>query len=140
MALQLHFQTVVVLLAALFLSTSYAQPCKSEKASIVISGKAGSTKRATVKTHDTFQVALPVQLGTGFNWSVSESEPGLIGSVLTEICAGQASLGGQQMFVASFTAANKGKVTLSFALQRPWEKDKPPAQRFVLHLSIVPPK
>jgi inhibitor of cysteine peptidase len=40
-------------------------------------------------------------------------------------------------FVFKFIAAKPGKATLKFEYLRPWEKDKPPAEKFSMNITVA---
>jgi predicted secreted protein len=90
----------------------------------------------TVKTGDTLAVKMSVISGTGYVWLVAGTPVlcKMADSRTEQVTKGM--MGGAAKQVISFIITAKGKEDIIFNYMRPFEKNKPPAQTKVLHLSV----
>ncbi len=78
---------------------------------------------------------------TGFEWRMAELKTEVLKAdgkgeyVPDKFDPPRVGSGGTYVF--KFTAAKPGKAALKFEYLRPWEKDKPPAQKFSVNLTVA---
>lgn len=78
-------------------------------------------KEIKVAPLDTFQIQLPLQMGSGFQWTFSDSdhpEIRLLSQTLKDL---KPLPGGTQYQVFTFQARQSGFIPLKLAFKRPWE-------------------
>jgi inhibitor of cysteine peptidase len=87
------------------------------------------------------EVSLKGNPTTGFNWQMAE----LKGESIKADGKGEyipdktdpPRVGSGGTFVFKFIAVKSGKTTLKFEYLRPWEKDKPPAEKFSVNVDVA---
>jgi inhibitor of cysteine peptidase len=102
----------------------------------VVVTKADADKTVAVSPGQTLEVTLDANPSTGYTWTVV-SAPEFLKSegeaeFSSDAASGVVGAGGQQTLKFSATAAGKGPLNLAYV--RPWEKDTPPAETFMVEV------
>ncbi len=100
---------------------------------IVTENQNGTT--TTIARDQSLEIRLPAQAGTGYSWTLANPTAPLK-LVRSDTAAAADRPGGPQtqLFVLQPTNTGAGDVVINYS--RPWEKDKPPARTFVLHVVV----
>ena len=99
----------------------------------------GKTIKAT--TGKKMEISLKGNPTTGFNWRMADLKSESVKAdgkgeyVPDKNDPPRVGSGGK--FVFKFIAAKPGKATLNFEYLRPWEKDKPPAEKFSVNVIVA---
>jgi inhibitor of cysteine peptidase len=90
-----------------------------------------------LKTGAMMSVELKGFGGTGYLWQVAANDPTKLelNSTSTEV-ADKRQTGGPRYFIFCFKALSPGDVRLQINYLRPWEKNKPPAEKFGIDVQI----
>lgn len=95
-------------------------------------------KPVNVKLGDKFTISLESNRTTGYTWQLAEQpDRKMLQFRGTKYITGDTKTvgaGGFEKWV--FTAAKKGRTTLSFNYRRPWENAVPPAKKAVFYVTI----
>src|SRR5262245_24378771 len=93
--------------------------------------------KVTVNKGTTLVVKLEGQAGTGFTWVVAKNDEKILKPVgKPAIERADKRVGGKELVVHKFTAAEEGEVKLELAYKRTFEKDKPPAKKFSVTVTV----
>lgn len=89
-----------------------------------------SSDTVIVKNHESFEIKLATNLGTGYSWTLRDSAFTTFLSVdtLFTISNPQGIDNAMETQVFRFTALKTGSVRLHFLHKRPWKKDEKPDQ------------
>ena len=101
--------------------------------------KADHNKNVRVATGGRVTVRLNWTPGTGYDWVVSQADPTRLqqeGDPTTERGKNPVP-GAPETRVFQFKAVNAGGAILEFHSRRPWEKDAPPLDVFLVRVQIV---
>jgi predicted secreted protein len=89
----------------------------------------------TITKDQTLEIRLPAQAGTGYSWALANpTAPLKLVRSDTPSAANRPGGPQTQLFVLQPTNTGTGDVVINYS--RPWEKDKPPARTFVLHVVV----
>ena len=93
----------------------------------------------TVKAGDTFKVNLKENPTTGYLWEVIQPETGRVLKLADkdEYVRDSEAIGSGGIRAFEFVAEKKGKEEVVFEYRRPWEKNKPPARKYVLSVRVL---
>jgi predicted secreted protein len=106
---------------------------KSQMPVTVTESQNGTT--TTIAKGQSLEIRLPAQAGTGYSWALA-SQTGPLELVRSDLTPAPDRPGGPQtqLFVLQSTNTGRGDIVINYS--RPWEKDKPPARTFVLHVVV----
>ena len=125
----------VLLLLAAALSIGTTGAVQGQERVITISeGQNGST--ATIGKNQSLSILLSAQSGTGYSWALAGNPTAPLELVRSGTVSAAKQPGGPQTqgFLLRPTNSGAGDVVINYS--RPWEKDKPPARTFVLHVVV----
>jgi inhibitor of cysteine peptidase len=89
----------------------------------------------TITKDQSLQIRLPAQAGTGYSWALANpTAPLKLVRSDTAVTSNRPGGPQTQLFVLQPTNTGAGDVVINYS--RPWEKDKPPARTFVLHVVV----
>lgn len=89
----------------------------------------------TITKDQTLEIRLPAQAGTGYSWALANpTAPLKLVRSDTPSAANRPGGSQTQVFVLQPTNTGAGDVVINYS--RPWEKDKPPARTFILHVVV----
>jgi inhibitor of cysteine peptidase len=130
---------LVALGTALFVGgTSAVAPQEKGKGKTVTVTEKDKDAKVKLATGDTLVLKLGMQSGTGFTWLVGKGDDAKLkplGKPGTERPE-KPLPGGPVTQVFLFEAVAAGKVELEMWYKRPFEKDKPPAKKFLVSVEI----
>jgi inhibitor of cysteine peptidase len=94
----------------------------------------GST--ATIAKNQSLSILLSAQSGTGYSWALAGNPTAPLELVRSATVSAAEQPGGTQTqgFLMRPTNVGAGDVVINYS--RPWEKDKPPARTFTLHVVV----
>lgn len=97
---------------------------------------------AKLSVGQSFAIRLPVQMGTGYSWKVSQAPEG-VKTVESKVednagANGARKVGGSELQLFRFKAEKPGAGAVTLQYARPWEKDAPAAKTFTLNIEIKP--
>jgi inhibitor of cysteine peptidase len=124
---------VLLMTAALGLDVVGTGRLRGQTPMIVTESQNGTT--TTITKDQTLEIRLPAQAGTGYSWTLADPTAPLK-LVRSDAASAADRPGGPQtqLFVMQPTNTGTGDVVINY--NRPWEKDKPPARTFVLHVVV----
>jgi inhibitor of cysteine peptidase len=127
-------------LAAVFLVALALPALAQEKNTKVVATDKENDGRITLEKGATLLVKLKYQGGTGYNWAVAKNDEKVLkpaGKPTTEAVAGEkARPGGPRLMVFTFEAVAPGESRLQLDYRRPFEKDKEPARKYTLTVTV----
>lgn len=91
----------------------------------------------TVQRGEAFTIVVPANPTTGYGWQLAEPLDGRVQLVASEYLDAASALdgaGGREVW--RFVAVQTGKITIALKYVRPWEKDRPPANRVVFTIMV----
>lgn len=117
---------------------------KAEKGQKVITHK-NNGREFKISVGETFQVSLPENPTTGYEWKVRKSGSPFIGLEKEEFVEPKEDLprpkvGRAGTKILTFKAAKVGKTELALRLRRSWEDERKFVDSFSVKLKIVEPK
>ena len=127
-----------VLSVLLFLAGATGLFADVQKPLAVTAGDKGKT--VTVKVGQEVDVSLEGNITTGYSWDLAGIDgqavalDGKVNYKENKHTAGMTGAPG--MFHAKFKVLKPGKATVKLQYQRPWEKDKKPAETFEVTFSV----
>ena len=122
---------IVVVLGLTFARTDVvgAQPRVVE----IAEGQNGTT--TTIGKDQIIEIRLPAQAGTGYSWTLAAHPTAPLKLARSDTTSADRPGGPQtQFFLLQPTNTGAGDVVINYS--RPWEKDKPSARTFVLHVVV----
>jgi inhibitor of cysteine peptidase len=124
---------VLLMVAALGLNVAGTGRIRGQTSMTVTESQNGTT--TTVTKDQTLEIRLPAQAGTGYSWALANpTAPLKLARSDTPSTADRPGGSQTQVFVLQPTNTGAGDVVINYS--RPWEKDKPPARTFVLHVVV----
>jgi inhibitor of cysteine peptidase len=128
------FGFVLLMVAVLGLTFARADVARAQARVVAIAeGQNGTT--STIGKDQILEIRLPAQAGTGYSWALAASPTAPLKLARSDITSADRPGGPQtQFFVLQPTNTGTGDVVINYS--RPWEKDKPPARMFVLHVVV----
>ncbi len=128
-------RSFMLMIVASGLSVAGVETAQGETPMVTVSEtQNGST--TTIAKDQTLEVRLPVQAGTGYSWSLAANATAPLKLVRSNNAVTADRPGGPQTQLFVFDSTNTGAGDVVINYSRPWEKDKPPARTFVLHVVV----
>jgi inhibitor of cysteine peptidase len=124
----------LLMMAGLGLTPSGAEMARAQPRAVsVTEGQNGTT--TTIAKDQNFGNSLTAQVGTGYSWTLANpTTPLKLVRSDTASATDRPGAPQTQLFVMQPTNTGSGDVVINYS--RPWEKDKPPARTFVLHVVV----
>lgn len=128
-----NYGLVLLMMAALVLNVAGTGTARAQTPVTVTESQNGTT--TTIAKDQSLEIRLPAQAGTGYSWALA-SPTAPLKLVRSDTASAADRPGGPQtqLFVLQPTNIGAGDVVINYS--RPWEKDKPPAKTFVLHVVV----
>jgi inhibitor of cysteine peptidase len=124
---------VLLMVAALGLSVAGAGGLQAQTPVTVSESQNGTT--ATIAKDQSLEIRLRANAGTGYSWALANpTAPLKLVRSNTAVTSDRPGGPQTQLFVLQPTNTGTGDVVINYS--RPWEKDKPPARTFVLHVVV----
>jgi inhibitor of cysteine peptidase len=86
---------------------------------------------------DATVIELPDQPTTGYRWEIDSVDPALVEIEGSEFGSSGPGIGAGGIATWRLRARAPGRTRLEFARRRPWERDRPPIERFAVTLEIA---
>ena len=100
-------------------------------------GEADSGRTVTVSKGTQIMIQLPANPSTGYSWSVTVSNPGVVSQAGDPVFKPSSSaLGAGGVYTVWFDATGSGKTDLWLDYRRSWEIDVQPVKTYVLHVVV----
>ncbi len=130
-----RYTPLCALAGALALSANAANVVQGQTHVVAITETQNGTT-TTITKDQTLEVRLPAQAGTGYSWALAANATAPLKLVRSDNASAADRPGGPQtqLFVLQPTNTGAGDVVINYS--RSWEKDKPPARTFVLHVVV----
>jgi inhibitor of cysteine peptidase len=125
---------VLLTVAAVGLAFAGAGVARAQPRVIAIAESQNGTT-ATIGKDQILEIRLPAQAGTGYSWTLAANPTAPLKLARSDMTSADRPGGPQtQFFLLQPTNSGAGDVVINYS--RPWEKDKPPARTFVLHVVV----
>jgi predicted secreted protein len=125
---------VLLMLAAPGLTIDRVDVAQAAQRVVAIAeGQSGTT--TTIGKDQIIEIRLPAQAGTGYSWTLAANPTAPLKLARSDTTSADRPGGPQtQFFLLQPTSTGTGDLVINYS--RPWEKDKPPARTFVLHVVV----
>jgi predicted secreted protein len=125
---------VLLMVAALGLTFASADvTCAQPRVVAIAEGQNGTT--TTIGKDQILEIRLPAQAGTGYSWTLAANPTAPLKLSRSDTTSTDRPGGPQtHFFLLQPTNAGAGDVVINYS--RPWEKEKPAARTFVLHVVV----
>jgi len=125
---------VLLMLAILGFAFACADvACAQPRVIAIAEAQNGTT--TTIGKDQILEIRLPTQAGTGYSWTPAANPTVPLKLTRSDTTSADRPGGPQtQFFLLQPTNTGAGDVVINYS--RPWEKDKPPARTFVLHVVV----
>jgi predicted secreted protein len=89
-----------------------------------------------IRNGNLFTIEIPVQAGTGYQWDLA-APPTKCHFISADVKNTQPeNVGGKEMRMMRFSSSETGSEDVHFILHRPFENDKTPVEKKILHLTV----
>jgi inhibitor of cysteine peptidase len=89
----------------------------------------------TISKDQILEIRLPAQAGTGYSWTLAANPTAPLKLARSDTTSADRPGAPQtQIFMLQPTNTGAGDLVINYS--RPWEKDKPPARTFTLHVVV----
>jgi inhibitor of cysteine peptidase len=125
---------VLLMVAALGLTFGRADVTRAQPRVVAIAeGQNGTT--TTIGKDQILEIRLPTQAGTGYSWALAAGPTAPLKLARSDTTSADRPGASQtQIFMLQPTNTGAGDLVINYS--RPWEKDKPPARTFTLHVVV----
>jgi inhibitor of cysteine peptidase len=126
---------VLLMVAALGLLTFGRADAVRAQPRVVAITESQNGATTTISKDQILEIRLPAQAGTGYSWTIAANPTTPLKLARSDTTSADRPGGPQtQFFVLQPTNTGPGDVVINYS--QPWEKDKPPARTFVVHVVV----
>jgi inhibitor of cysteine peptidase len=132
---QCGFIRIWLLASALTLSIVGAGAVRAQPRTVAITESQNGTT-TTIAKDQSLEIRLPALAGTGYSWALAANPTAPLKLTRSDTLAASDRPGGPQTQLFVLQPTNTGAADVVINYSRPWEKDKPPARTFTLHVVV----
>ncbi len=128
------YRLVLLTVVVLGLAFTGADVARAQPRVVAIAESQNGTT-TTIGKDQIIEIRLPAQAGTGYSWTLAPNPTAPLKLARSDTTSADRPGGPQtQFFLLQPTNTGAGDVVINYS--RPWEKDKPAARTFVLHVVV----